>query len=66
MEWFLVISMFGDPDVLVKPMHSKMECLKLRKEFNKINKNELIESVTCEQGELMESYNVKGESDEIM
>lgn len=73
MEWFLVISMFGSDQVLVKPMYSKIECVKNLKEFNKNIKKKIadsyvIEKVTCEQGELMESYEVmeSGANDEIM
>jgi hypothetical protein len=63
MEWFLVISLYGDPTLLVKPMQSKAECQKTIEKFNKkikqkLTDNSLINSVSCEEGELMESYEV--------
>lgn len=57
----MVISLYGDPTLLVKPMQSKAECQKSVREFNKkikqkLTDNSLINSVSCEEGELMEIY----------
>lgn len=66
MEWFLVISMFGNDEVLIKAMQSKADCVKVQKEFNKKVRKKIkdIKDVSCEQGELMESFEagVKDES----
>ena len=67
MEWFLVISMFGTDEVLIKPMQSKMDCVKVQKEFNKKVRKKIktISDVTCEQGEIMETYEAVNK-DEIL
>ena len=69
MEWFLVISMFGTDEVLVKPMQSKMECVKMQQEFNKNVRGKIktseVKDVTCEMGELMETYEAV-DKDEIL
>lgn len=66
MEWFLVITMFGSDELLVKRMESKKECLKVQAEFNKKVRKKIkdIRDVTCEQGAVFESYNA-GVIDEV-
>jgi hypothetical protein len=64
MEWFLVISLLASDEVLVKQVSSKTECIKLQTEFKKKmprNVKSQIESVSCEQGSLLESYKAKGD-----
>lgn len=67
MEWFLVISLIGSDELLVKHMESKQECVKVQEEFSKKVQKKLkdIRDVTCEQGELFESYNA-GVKDEVL
>lgn len=67
MEWFLVISMFGSDELLVKRMESKSECVKVQVEFSKKVRKKIkdIRDVTCEQGEVFESYNA-GATDEVL
>jgi len=67
MEWFLVISLIGSDELLVKHMESKQECVKVQEEFSKKVQKKLkdIRDVTCEQGEMFESYNA-GVKDEVL
>lgn len=67
MEWFLVISLIGSDELLVKRMESKQECVKIQKEFSRKVQGKLkdIRDVTCEQGEVFESYNA-GIKDEVL
>ena len=64
MHWFLVISLIGSDDLLVKEMSSKGDCIKTQEEFKKKMPGKIkgqIEYIGCEEGELMESYKAKSE-----
>jgi len=69
MDWFLVITMLNSDELLVKRTHSKQECVQIQSEFKrKVSKKlKQIESISCEQGELMESYDAGGKKeDEVL
>mgnify|MGYP003342622282 FL=1 len=66
MHWFLVISLLNTDEIIVKQMENKAECQKLKKEFNvKVRKKVSgILDVSCEEGEVMETYEVN--KDELL
>lgn len=64
MHWFLVISLIGSDDLLIKQMPSKGDCVKTQEEFKNKMPGKIrgqIEYISCEEGELMESYKTKSE-----
>ena len=67
MEWFLVISMLGSDELLVKQMPSKTECVKMVQDFKKKTSGKVrgIDSIRCEQGQIMESYDAGAKSEEV-
>ncbi len=67
MEWFLIISVFGNEELLVKRMGSKEECIRVQKEFSKKAQKKIkdIRDVSCERGEIFESFNA-GVTDEVL
>jgi hypothetical protein len=61
--------MLNSDELLVKRTHSKQECVQIQSEFKrKVSKKlKQIESISCEQGELMESYDAGGKKeDEVL
>lgn len=68
MKWFLVVTMFGSDDLLVKEMPSKHECEIIQKQFLKkaAKKVKDFESITCEEGFLMKQYDIGVDEDEIL
>lgn len=68
MDWFLVISLLNSDELLVKRMHSKEECIQAQTQFNKTARKKIkqIEDITCEQGDIFESYDAGVQKDEIL
>lgn len=67
MKWFLVFTLYGSDNVLLKEMISREECLKTQKEFVRETKNSIktIKNVTCEEGMVLQQFNT-GEQDEVL
>lgn len=68
MHWYLVISMIGSDDLLVKQMESKEECVKVQKEFlaKVAKKVKNFEDISCEEGELMDKIDTGVKKDEVL
>ena len=68
--WFLVISIVGSDELLIKQMHSKEECIYSQQAFKaKINTEKLkvkIENVTCEEGAVEEPQTPHKEKEEAI
>jgi hypothetical protein len=66
--WFLVISLHGTDEILVKQMESKNECIKVQKKLVKKSKGKFkdIEAITCEEGSVMDSYKASDEKEEFL
>ena len=62
-SWFLVISLSGTDELLVKEMPSKNACISMKKEFMKKFKGKLhdIDYVDCEEGMVTESFKANDE-----
>lgn len=67
-SWYLVIALSNSDELMVKEMPSKKECIKSKNEFMKKFKGKMhdIDSVTCEEGTVMESTTVKKENEEYL
>ena len=68
MNWFLVITMLGSDDLLVKQMNSREECLQVKQQFiNKAAKKiKTLGDITCEEGMVIEKFDTGVEKDEIL
>lgn len=68
MKWFLAIYLFSSPDVLVREMSSKQECLKVQKELKTktMKKIKDIESVSCEEGMILNTISNDEREDEVL
>lgn len=68
MNWYLVVTLLGSDDLLVKEMTSKEECVKEQKIMqNKIKKKiKYISDITCEEGTIFQQYENAGAKDEVL
>lgn len=68
MHWFLIVSMFGTDELLVKQLNTRQECLRMAKDFKLKMKKKMnqIEDVYCEEGEIFETYDAGAKKDEVL
>lgn len=61
--WYLVISLTGSDELLVKETTSKKECLQQQKEFKQKfkGKESYFTSIDCQEGAVLQSVTTKNE-----
>lgn len=67
-SWYLVVTLIGSDDLLVKEMTSKEECIKEQKMMmSKVKKKiKYISDITCEEGTIFQQYENAGVKDEAL